>query len=74
MVVSADGKRFALGSSLNGRGQVDVYAYEFDPATAPGAIKAILAKDGKARSPQERADLNKYQKESARRLASSSRS
>jgi WD40 repeat protein len=67
---SADGKRFALGSSLNGRGQVDVYAYEFDPATAPEAIKTILAKDGKARSPQERAELNKYQKESAQRLAS----
>ncbi|HEX8201176.1 MAG TPA: c-type cytochrome domain-containing protein, partial [Isosphaeraceae bacterium] len=67
---SADGKRFALGSSLNGTGQVDVYAYEFDPATAPDAIKTILAKDGKSRSPEERAALNKYQKESAKRLAS----
>src|SRR4051812_48117856 len=66
---SADGKRFALGSSLDGKGQVDVYAYEFDPATAPEPIKKILAKKGTDRSRDERAALNKHQKESTKRIA-----
>ncbi|AGA28815.1 DUF1549 domain-containing protein [Singulisphaera acidiphila] len=67
---SADGKRFAAGSSLDGRGQVDIYAYEFDPANVSEPIKKILAKEGKDRSAEERAELNKAQKDSAKRLVS----
>ncbi len=61
---AADGKRFAAGSSLDGRGQVDIYAYEFDPANVSEPIKKILAKEGKTRSAEERAEPNKACKRS----------
>lgn len=70
VATNADGKRFAAGSSLDGRGQIDIYAYEFDPAKTSDPIKKILAKKGDTRSAEERAELNKTQKNSARRLAS----
>ena len=34
VAVSADGKRIAAGSSLDGTGEVDVYAYDFDTDAA----------------------------------------
>ncbi|MEO6809410.1 MAG: DUF1549 domain-containing protein [Isosphaeraceae bacterium] len=68
--MNADGTRFALGSSLDGKGQVDIYSYEFHPDQAPAPIKAILAKEGTARSPEERAELDKYQNTTLKRLAS----
>ena len=43
VAVSADGKRIAAGSSLDGAGEVDVYSYEFDTGL-PDNIKAIMAK------------------------------
>ncbi len=43
VAVSADGKRIAAGSSLDGTGQVDVYSYEFDTGL-PDAIKKIMSK------------------------------
>ncbi len=70
VALSADGKRFAAGSSLDSKGQVDVYDYTFDPATTSDPIKKILAKDGPTRSVQERAELDKTQRESVKRLAS----
>ena len=48
VAMSADGKRFAAGSSLDGKGQVDIYEYTFDAATTSDPIKKILAKDGPA--------------------------
>src|SRR5262249_50711296 len=66
---SADGKRFALGSSLDGKGQIDVYAYEFDETKVPEPIKKILAKKGMDRSAAERGELNKHQKDSTKRIA-----
>ena len=70
VAMSADGKRFAAGSSLDGKGQVDIYEYTFDAATASDPIKKILAKEGPSRSPQERAELDKTQRESVKRLSS----
>jgi len=70
VALNADGKRFAAGSSLDARGQVDIYDYTFDVATASDPIKKILAKDGPSRSPQERAELDKSQRDSVKRVAS----
>ncbi len=67
---SADGRRFAAGSSLDRRGQVDIHADDFDPGAAPDPIKAILAKAGPSRSAPERAMLDKYRQDSIRRTAS----
>ncbi len=70
VAMNADGKRFAVGSSLDGAGQVDIYEYTFDAATTSDPIKKILAKDGPSRSPQERAELDKTQRDSVKRLSS----
>ena len=70
VAMSADGKRFAAGSSLDSKGQVDIYDYTFDPATTSDPIKKILAKDGPGRSVQERAELDKTQRDSVKKLAS----
>ncbi len=66
---SADGRRFAAGSSLDRRGQVDIYADEFEPDSAPDPIKAILAKAGTARSDAERSALDKHRQGAIKRLA-----
>ena len=50
VATSADGRRLAAGSSLDRRGQVDIHADAFDPASAPEPIRAILAKPGPTRS------------------------
>ncbi len=68
VAVSSDGKRIAAGSSLDGRGEVSIYGYEFDTALPP-AIKAISEKVVTTRSPQEREALEKYHKESVKRIA-----
>lgn len=59
VAVSKDGKRIAAGSSLDGTGEVHVYSYEFDTAL-PDRIKQINAKVVTSRSPQEKAELEKY--------------
>ena len=55
--VSTDGKRIVAGSSLDGKGQVHVFSYEFD-TSLPEDIKAIVAKTG--RSPEEANKLEAY--------------
>ena len=40
VAISSDGKRIAAGSSLDGKGEVSVYGYEFD-TSLPAKIKAI---------------------------------
>ncbi len=70
VAMDADGKRFAAGSSLDARGRVDIYGYAFDAATASEPIKKILAKEGPSRSPEERAELDKAQRDSVKRLSS----
>ncbi len=66
--VSADGKRIAAGSSLDGQGEIHVYSYEFDTAL-PDNIKAIMAKVSTTRSPEEVATLEKYTKDGVKRIS-----
>ena len=69
IATSADGKRFAIGSSLDGSGQIDVYEYAFDERTASDALKKIYAKDGPTRTQPEREQIDKARKDSVKRLA-----
>ena len=55
--VSPDGKRIVAGSSLDGKGQIHVYSYEFDTGL-PDDIKAIVSKVGY--SPDETKKLEAY--------------
>ncbi len=59
VAVSADGKRIAAGSSLDGAGEVHVYGYEFD-TSLPENIKKIMAKVVSTQTPDEKAELKKY--------------
>jgi WD40 repeat protein/mono/diheme cytochrome c family protein len=68
VAVSNDGKRIAAGSSLDGAGEIAVYAYEFDTAL-PANIKAINEKVVTARSAAEAAALETYHKEGVKQVA-----
>ena len=68
VAISSDGRRIAAGSSLDGTGEVSVYAYEFDTAL-PAKIKAIQEKVVTTRSAQEAAELEKYHKEGVKQIA-----
>ena len=70
VAVSADGKRIAAGSSLDGSsGEVGVYSYEFDTAY-PDNLKAIQQKVVTARSAAENAAVDAYHKAGVKRVAS----
>ena len=69
VAVSADGKRIAAGSSLDGSsGEVAVYSFEFDTAL-PANIKAIQEKVVTARSAEENAALDAYHKAGVKQIA-----
>jgi WD40 repeat protein len=68
VAVSADGKRIAAASSLDGAGELAVYGYEFD-TSYPDNLKAINQKVVTARSAAENAALDKYHKEGVREVA-----
>jgi len=68
VAVSNDGKRIAAGSSLDGTGEVSIYAYEFDTAL-PAEIKAIQEKVVTTRSAAQAAALDKYHREGVKRIA-----
>ena len=68
VAISSDGKRIAAGSSLDGKGEVSVYGYEFD-TSLPANIKAINQKVVTARSAAETAELEKYHKEGVKQIA-----
>jgi WD40 repeat protein len=55
---SRDGKRIAIGSSLDGSGTVQILNADFDTAL-PNEIKAIYGKTGDGRSAEERAAVEK---------------
>ena len=69
VATSADGRTFAAASSLDRRGQVDIYRDGFDLAASPEAIRATAAKPGKNRSAEERAALDKFRREQIRKVA-----
>jgi WD40 repeat protein/mono/diheme cytochrome c family protein len=68
VAVSADGRRIAAASSLDGSGEVDVYGYEFDTGL-PDDIKRIMTKISTARKPEEVETLRKYHKDGVKRIA-----
>src|SRR6185436_3131019 len=59
VAVSADGKRIAAGSGLDGKGEVAVFSYEMNPEV-PADIKAILAKRAADRNVEEQKKLDNY--------------
>ena len=65
--VSPNGKRIVAGSSLDGKGQIHVYSYEFDTGL-PDGIKAIVAKTG--HSPDEAKKLEAYLTKDVKLIAS----
>ena len=65
--VSPNGKRIVAGSSLDGKGQIHVYSYEFDTGL-PDDIKAIVAKTG--HSPDEAKKLEAYLTKDVKLIAS----
>ncbi len=69
IAVSRDGTRIAAGSSLNGRGAVKVYSYEFDPAV-PEPLQAILAKQPGQWTAEERQMVADYTSADVREISS----
>ena len=57
--ISNNGKRLAVGSSLDGRGAVHVFSYEFD-AQLPDDVKAVMRKVVSQRTPDEKKKLESY--------------
>lgn len=69
VAVSADGRRIAAGSSLDGgSGEVAVYSYEFD-TSLPENIKKIQQKVVTTRSAEEQAAVAAYHKEGVRQIS-----
>lgn len=68
VAVSADGKRIAAGSSLDGAGEVHVFGYEFDTAL-PGDIKKIMEKRAQQWSADERKKAEAYWTAGVKRIA-----
>jgi WD40 repeat protein/mono/diheme cytochrome c family protein len=57
---SADGKLIAAGSSLDGRGAVNLYSGEFDSIIPTNIIKTYESKIASAYTPEERATIEKF--------------
>jgi len=68
VAVSADGRRIAAGSSLDGSGEIAIDAYEFDTAL-PEDIKQINSKVSTERSADENRRLEEYHTSGLRRIA-----
>src|SRR5262249_4007101 len=68
VAVSRDGKRIAAGSSLDGRGEIGIYGYEFDTAL-PEAIKQIQAKVVTSRSAEENKKLEEFHVQDVKQIA-----
>jgi WD40 repeat protein len=68
VAVSRDGKRIAAGSSLDGAGQVHVYAYEFDTGL-PDNIKEISEKVAGSRSAEENKTLETFHTDGVKLIA-----
>ena len=67
VAVSNDGKRIAAVSSLDGRGELSVYSYEFD-TNLPEDLKKISAKRVKERKPDEIKKLDDYRSKDINRI------
>jgi len=56
---ASDGKQAACGSSLDGKGQVEICDLDFDPALPPELAK-LMEREGSKFSPEEKAKLDAY--------------
>ena len=65
---SADGRRIACGSSLDGRGEVVVASYDFTN-DVPKNLRDIMGKVPGSRSADERKQLEDYKKSGVREIA-----
>ena len=68
VAVSGDGTRIAAVSSLNGKGELAVYSYEFD-TKLPDNLKAISAKRVKQRNADEQKKLDDHRSKDITRIA-----
>ena len=66
--VSSDGKRIAAGSSLDGKGELRIFSYEFDTGLAE-ELKVILRKLPRTWSSAERKKIESYWTRDVRQLA-----
>jgi len=66
--VSRDGKRIVAVSSLDNRGEIGIYGYEFDTGL-PGDIKSIMEKTVQQRTPEEAAKLEAFHKKDVVQIA-----
>jgi WD40 repeat protein/mono/diheme cytochrome c family protein len=66
---SPDSKKIAVGSSLDGRGAVSIYSYDFD-GKVPDDIKKIANKEDKRRSEEDRKKLAAYHASGVKTMAS----
>jgi len=71
VAVSTDGKRMAAASSLDGRGQLKVFSYEFD-TSLPADVQQILSKVVTSRSAEENQRVEAYVTSDVREIASAS--
>ncbi len=65
---SADGKRIAASSSLDGAGEVSICTFDYD-ADVPANVKAIMGKVPGKRNPTEQATLEEYKKKGTREVS-----
>jgi WD40 repeat protein/mono/diheme cytochrome c family protein len=65
---SSDGKRIAVGSSLDNQGEVSVCTYDYQ-ADVPEPIKKIMGKVPDTRNAQEKEALAEYKKKGVKELA-----
>ncbi len=66
--VSRDGRRIAAASSLDGKGFVRIYSYEFDPAVSE-ELKALLARLPESWSAEEKQQVDAYNTADVRQIA-----
>ncbi len=68
VATSTNGRRFAAGSSLDGSGEVHVYAYDFETGLTD-SLKAIQAKAAMSRSGPEAQAIQKFLNEGIKPLS-----
>ncbi len=68
VAISADGKRMAAVSTLDGKGQVSVYSYEFD-TSLPEDVKKIMSKVSTQRNAEERKRLTAYHQDGVKQIS-----
>ena len=66
--ISADGSRIVAGSSLNGSGEIRIFAYDFD-TNIPADLKKILEKRTQQRSADEQKKVDAFRRDGTKVLS-----